>query len=199
MFDCSEECGAFDTPCFDVCTALYIDELQKCPCMSGCLDGCPCPDYPCHDDDYVEQHEDIHLLIFNPKINSAAKPTSAQIKWSLIKQENGKYAQSHSNVELATPDSFEGDRSYMCSFTNHGNMYMAGGPADKSHRRRLFQVKSDEIVQLANMPFDFAMGQCVGNLGEHGYVLFCFGILILLKLNESVESVREKLIFKIPF
>ena len=176
MFDCSEQCDAFDTPCHDDCTALYIDELQKCPCMSGCLDGCPCPDYPCHDDDYAEQHEDIHLLIFNPKINSGAKPSNAQLKWSLIKQENGKYAHFESNVELTTPDSYEGDRSYMCSFTNHGNMYMAGGVTDKSHRRRLFQIKGNEVVQLSNLPFDFGMGQCVGNLGEHGYVLFCDGI-----------------------
>ena len=45
----------------------------------------------------------------------------------------------------------------MCSFTNHGHMYLAGGTADNAHNRRLYRIESNEIVQLDDIPFDFGL------------------------------------------
>ena len=87
-------------------------------------------DYDCHDDEHPENHVDVHLLIFNPQKVSGASPKTPQLKWSLLK--NGdSYKVEQNDVTLTTPATFDGGRTYMCSFTNHGNMYMAGGTSDK--------------------------------------------------------------------
>ena len=140
--------------------------MEKCPCMSGCRGGCPCSDpeaYDCHDGT-LPDIQDTHILVINPKTRSSYSPDADQIKFSLTKKKSKRIRRSSGSsdfndsfheVELNAPDTFEGDRSYMCSFTNHGHMYLAGGAPDKSHRRRLFKIQGNDVVQLENMPFDF--------------------------------------------
>ena len=131
-------------------------------------EGCPCEQYDCHAE-IDDERKDIHLLLFNPKKAKSTKPNVSQFKWTYTTKNKELY----NPVELENPPSYEGDRSFMCSFTNHGLMFLAGGEKDKSHRRRFYQLREEGLHQLANLPFDFAHGQCVGNLGEHGTVLFC--------------------------
>lgn len=91
------------------------------------------------------------------------------------------FVSSYHGVDLKYPASFEGQRSqgfsnsslsfycqryykllgvsipksHMCSFTNHGHMYLAGGTADNDHNRRLYKIEGYEIIQLDDIPFDF--------------------------------------------
>ena len=160
--------------------------MEKCPCMSGCRGGCPCSDtdaYDCHDGTLPDL-QNTYVLIINPKTQPrSTSPDMDQMKFSLTKKKSTRirrssgsgFEASHHDVKLNTPDSFDGDRSYMCSFTNHGHMYMAGGAPDKSHRRRLFKIQGNDLVQLENMPFDF------------GSVFF-----LMLKISFQARFMRRK-------
>ena len=35
--------------CVAQCNRELADNIDKCPCQQGCPDGCPCPDYYCHE------------------------------------------------------------------------------------------------------------------------------------------------------
>ena len=53
--------------------------------MSKCPNGCPCPDYDCHDESNESDHDDIHALIFNPfAAEGDIYPDIPQIKYSLV-------------------------------------------------------------------------------------------------------------------
>ena len=40
-------CSPGDIQCPADCNRDYTDQLDTCPCKSGCPQGCPCPDYDC--------------------------------------------------------------------------------------------------------------------------------------------------------
>ena len=43
---CFEGCGT-DSSCLIQCTKDFEIALNDCPCMEGCPDGCPCPNWDC--------------------------------------------------------------------------------------------------------------------------------------------------------
>ena len=44
---CVISCQTDDFVCASDCAREYDENMQKCPCQSGCPDGCPCPSYQC--------------------------------------------------------------------------------------------------------------------------------------------------------
>ena len=54
---CASECTD-DPACISSCAREYAENLEKCPCSSGCPSGCPCPDYDCQADTDDQDSED---------------------------------------------------------------------------------------------------------------------------------------------
>ena len=68
-------------------------------------------------------------------------------------------------VGLDIDETFATDRQRMCSFTNKGRMMIAGGDRESTNKSRLFEVTNEAIIKLDDLPFEFAEGRCVGNIG----------------------------------
>ena len=85
FYECAYKCEAFDINCHEACAKAYSENLDTCPCMDKCADGCPCPNYECEveSNDRPDDHDDIHALVFNP-YPTEATPTSQQIKLSVL-------------------------------------------------------------------------------------------------------------------
>ena len=47
MFDCVSECDNHDHDCEIDCFIEFDAELENCPCMSKCEEGCPCESFEC--------------------------------------------------------------------------------------------------------------------------------------------------------
>ena len=44
---CIVNCDSGDLVCFSSCSREKDENMEKCPCRSGCPYGCPCDDYDC--------------------------------------------------------------------------------------------------------------------------------------------------------
>ena len=145
FFECTELCSDFDHWCQQNCTAKYIAQLDKCPCMAKCpgeflritahihnevKGGCPCDEYDCSQ---PEEPFDIELLIINPKSHQNDKPKLEQIKFFMTFQNDSVIEQYHPQ-NMILPESFEASKHHMCQFISHGRMFLAGGDNEKSHR-----------------------------------------------------------------
>ena len=130
FFTCTDECVDFDQECQDQCAELYVSELDKCPCMAACPDGCPCDGYNCVEPDVPY---DIELMVFNPRAFKHDKPEFGQLKFYTTWQDGEMFEAYHPH-NMIMPDSFDGERALMCQFISHGKMYVAGGDNEKSHR-----------------------------------------------------------------
>ena len=107
-----------------------MNELNKCPCLKGCEDGCPCSEFDCGEPD---SPYDIELMIINPRSHMHDKPKLDQIKFYMTWQDGNTYEAYHPH-NMIMPDTFDGERFHMCQFMSHGKMYIAGGDNQKSHR-----------------------------------------------------------------
>ena len=44
---CILACDAGDIVCLAMCSRQLDEDMIKCPCQTGCPNGCPCPNYEC--------------------------------------------------------------------------------------------------------------------------------------------------------
>ena len=47
MFECVSACDNHDHDCEITCFSKFETDLENCPCMSKCEEGCPCPFFDC--------------------------------------------------------------------------------------------------------------------------------------------------------
>lgn len=79
---------------------------------------------------------------------------------------------------IATPDSLDNDRKYMCSFTIQGRSFMIGGEKNSvagDNRFRNFEIKQGRVQELEKLQFPFNEGRCTTYGAPYPRVLACGG------------------------
>ena len=96
---------------------------------------------------------------------------------------------------IATPDSLDNDRKYMCSFTIQGRSYMIGGEKNSvagDNRFRNYEIKQGRVVELDALQFPFNEGRCVVYGSPYPRVLACGGSTIV-KCEIIFDSIETRI------
>ena len=172
MNRCYAKCDEYDYSCQRQCIQQYEFAVDACPCGKDCQSGCPCPYYPCDavtsgavtatsaSTTTASPVQDVHLLMFNPAWTGTS-PQSNQIRFSWYLQSTVLQEESHP-WHMDTPEAYDFDRTYMCSFKLKDKMWIIGGPTSPfstSSPQRQFRVFVDHMEETHTMPFKFEQGE----------------------------------------
>jgi len=190
---CQADCDISDRDCNFHCLDLFYNELDQCPCMSGCPDGCPCPGFECEESEIEKDPvpvQDMHLLLM-PYNNKQAAKLSLYLTGSFFqhKQYSGILDLNEFNVIEENP--YFGKSS--CSFTVSGVNYALGhcseSDSDPEKCFRLWKIGSTK-VEPTDTDFITVNSEIFGwkctSLNDRGHML--------LVQNDGVSFV-EHLVF----
>ena len=103
--------------------------------------------------------QDVHLLMFNPGWTGVS-PQSKQLRFSWYLASTVLQEESHP-WQMDTLESYDQDRTYMCSFKLKDEMWIIGGatsPFSTSQPQRQFRVYVDHMEEMHTLPFKFEHG-----------------------------------------
>ena len=153
---CLKQCDNLEATCVQACSRNYVDCVESCPCNTRCTEGCPCS----YESDYcgVPTADNVHLLVFDPY----EWEEMSQFKFSWLLSTEAK-EETIKEVIMDTPDSFNGNtaREYVCTMTVNNRMFIIGGDTIYGYESRQFEVLSDQVKQLGDLPFAFDQGLCL--------------------------------------
>ena len=133
-------------------------------------------DRQCHDEVQQPDHDDIHLLVFNPSYTK--EPSLEQIKVSFWDRDVNIVEESK-QINFNRHELFETNREHMCNFSIRGKMYLAGcglSSCSYEEQTRLGRIDGDSIVYLDDLKsrnFTFSNGICTSGVGTSESALLC--------------------------
>ena len=143
-----------DVDCLGDCASEYQENLEKCPCQSGCPNGCPCPNYQC---DVAPPEHKSEVLVLN-----TYKPEHIPI----LTNANGRVDRNFFFLYGEKTEVFQS-----CGLTWRNQFYLFGGTNEK---RQVSKLSSCKLERVGELDFDLDKGGCA-NLNDEKIYL-CFGL-----------------------
>ena len=164
---CLLDCESDDSLCVSGCAREYDTNLTKCPCKSGCPDGCPCPKYECPDSGKSE------VLILNTHkmfthSNVPVITNSSGNKFYIIRLIILIYkGREDRDFELIINDDTEVYLS--CSVTFKNELFIFGGAQRKQQISKLVKC---ELKNIGRLGFNHRQAACANVNDDAIYLCF---------------------------
>ena len=134
---------------------------MKCPCQSGCPDGCPCPEYVCP---ITTTTMTTTTTVASPRTDMLILNTYSTLNVPVISNASGRddrnfYFLMGENTQVY----------HSCSLTWRNEHFVFGG---SSQKRQISQIVGCELKRVGSLAFDHYFGACttVGN----SLIYLCF-------------------------
>ena len=162
---CIVSCKPGDIDCITICARILQENLEKCPCKSGCPNGCPCPEYICPETTTsvittTRSPSQTSVLILNTRL-----PENLPIITNL----DGKAEYPTKDFMFLYGSDTEVYGS--CSILWQGRPYIFGGVSDFA-RNQISTINGCKLQRISSLPFHHYQGSCA-NMNETSIYL-CF-------------------------
>ena len=167
---CVSACSIGDFVCSRNCFREYSNDLELCPCQSGCPTGCPCDDYEC-----VETTTVLSTTTTAATTTTTTKAPSPATEVLILNTWKSVNVPIITNVEGREDRNFfflygeETEVKYSCSMTWKNEFYVFGG---FSRMRHISKLIGCELKSTDRLAFDHFYGACA-NVGDEKLYL-CF-------------------------
>merc|ERR1711935_785802 len=158
--ECVFNCPPGDFDCFGVCSRDYQAQLERCPCESGCPQGCPCPEYQCPSDE-------------STTTTTQMMTTTTTIKMAMLFLSTKKSSDTPRLIdtvgELSTSFDLNSQNVYgSCGVIFRNRQFIFGGNLNK---RQILQINDCDLVEIGSISFDHSRGACSSN---NEVIVLCF-------------------------
>ena len=185
--DCILNCAPGDLECISICARSLEQNLTKCPCQSGCPNGCPCPEYICPvtTTSAISTTADPSLtsiLILNTQ--DREEPRNIPV---IINVRNG-------NVEYPIDDFMflyakESEVYESCSMTWRGKFFIFGG---RYEQKQISSLNGCKLERVGSLSFHFPCGACANVDDQSIYLCFSeYGKKLCWHGNNPSGSFKE--------
>ena len=164
---CVYSCHPDDIDCFTQCSRNYHQDIQTCPCQSGCPNGCPCPVYQCPT-----------TTTTSPEITTTTSSTKTSILiLSTFQSNRPLITNGAGKVEYPVSDFMfmYGDETevyHSCSVTWQNQFYIFGGDKKKN---QVSMLNGCKLERVGTLTFDHWLGACAA---ANQKILLCFNLSV---------------------
>ena len=165
--------------CLAVCNRDFENDMRKCPCQSGCPNGCPCDEYVCPITTTSATTTTTATVLSTTTSTTATTTTSASPKTEVLILNTW----SSDNIPVITNESGRVDRDfffmmgdntevrYSCGLTWRNQNYVFGG-SNQVTETQISQIIDCQLKKIGQLAFYHYYGACA-NVADNGIYL-CF-------------------------
>ena len=160
---CVGSCQTADLLCVAACSRTYQENVQKCPCQSGCPNGCPCDQYICPTTT-TSTTNTITTTAATPKtevlvLNSNSIMNAPIVTNAFGRQDTNFFFMMGENTEVR----------YSCGLTWRNQHFVFGGSVHKTQVSKINNCKLESVGQLT---FYHSFGACANVADNQIYLCF---------------------------
>lgn len=167
---CVLSCSTGDFACNGKCFREYTQNLELCPCQSGCPNGCPCEVYEC-----PESTTGLSTTTANSMTTTAPSLATDVLVLSTINSDS---------VPIITNANEKKDRNffflygeetevkYACSLTWMNELYVFG---ESSNKKQISELIGCQLKNIGELAFNLYYGACANVDNTKLYLCFNSG------------------------
>ena len=176
---CLRDCSSGDLVCLSSCARDLDENLENCPCKSGCPSGCPCPNYECVDittsleTTTAKDINQTSTTISSMSTSAPLKKKSTVLVLNTKEPHNSPFlvdskGRSDSNFYFLYGEATSAWES--CSLLHKNKYYVFGGRGDQM--RQISVLQGCELKRIGSLQFDFHKGSCATVADSIMYLCF---------------------------
>ena len=160
-----------NSECYADCNRDYVDNVEKCPCQSGCVNGCPCAEYYCEGHDTLPGTTTSMITTTTVATTTLSTAKKSILMLNTYKSDNQPLIINPSGDFLDDIDFSYGtftEAYHSCSVTFQNRMLIFGGHDNK---RQISEIIECGIYRVGDLKFDFNYGACTV---ANKHITLCF-------------------------
>ena len=145
-------CPTGDVLCVSSCSRQYQNNIESCPCQSGCPNGCPCPEYECPATTTTTITSTTTTTVAKPRTEILILSTHNATSVPII---TNAFGREDRNFYFMLEDDIEINHS--CPITWRNEFYLFGG---WDLTKQILKVDQCTVKKIGSLPFNHMFASC---------------------------------------